>query len=158
MGRIRIQIHQHINQFQRDPSSPDPTPRSGHAHGPGLLAVWVESSIVGPIQLGVFMNRTVDLGFGFGGAVRFGAGRLLMGAATGFWLRCGLGESRWRSVYSVRGIWQWSIWYGFRRWGIVKGWEGLRLDGSGQDPFGGGEMEVTMSCKFDEEGDIHELR
>ncbi|KAK9020678.1 hypothetical protein V6N11_010695 [Hibiscus sabdariffa] len=54
----QVQIHQHINQFQRAPSSPDPAPRSGHAHGPGLLAVWVESSIAGPIQLGVFMNRT----------------------------------------------------------------------------------------------------
>ncbi|KAK9020679.1 hypothetical protein V6N11_010696 [Hibiscus sabdariffa] len=54
----RVQIHQHINQFQWAPSSPGLAPRSGHAHRPVLLAVWVESSITGPIQLGVFMNRT----------------------------------------------------------------------------------------------------
>ncbi|KAK9009701.1 hypothetical protein V6N11_036230 [Hibiscus sabdariffa] len=53
-----VQIHQHVNQFQRASSSSNPTLRSGHAHGPSLLAAWVELSIAGQIRLGVFMICT----------------------------------------------------------------------------------------------------
>ncbi|KAK8978843.1 hypothetical protein V6N11_034751 [Hibiscus sabdariffa] len=52
----RVQIHQHISQFQWAPFSLDPAPKSGLVHGPGLLAAWVSPSSPLPLCSGELLR------------------------------------------------------------------------------------------------------